>query len=134
MEVAHRIQTRILVLRVAGAVRTDAWARIVRHVIDHRVRDDVDTHRFAAIHHIAELDVGPRAAVHQAVAHRLIAFAPVVARRDAVLLWRGDLHRLHTCGTQHGFTLGRDIDPAPFEQMYGDVARGHVPAGTVSLR
>ena len=134
MEIDGGIQAGVLVLRVARAVAADAGAREVGHVIDHRVRDDADTDRIAAVHHVGELDAGAGAAVRDAVAHRLIALAPVVARHDAVLLGRGDLHRLHTCGTQHGFTLGRDIDPAPFEQMYGDVAREHVAAGTVGLR
>src|SRR5205085_5268012 len=63
VEATGRIQSWLLVFRVARAIRADAGTRVVRHVIDHGVGDDPDTDGIAAIHHLDELGAGARAAV-----------------------------------------------------------------------
>ncbi|OLC42554.1 MAG: hypothetical protein AUI89_02595 [Gemmatimonadetes bacterium 13_1_40CM_3_65_8] len=57
MEIARRVEARIVILRIRGAVAADTGARVVGHVIDHGVGDDVDARRLAAIDHVPEFRV-----------------------------------------------------------------------------
>ena len=134
VEITGRVQPGIVVLGVRGAVAAESGTGVIRHVVDHRVRDDPDAHGFAPIHHIREFGAGPGAAVGDAITHRLIAFAPGVRRFDAVFLGRRDLYGREARRAEHVFTLGRDVGPAPFEEVDEYVAGGHVPGRTVGLR
>jgi len=133
VEVRRGIEARVLVLRVGGAGAADAGAREVRHVVDDRIHVDPDANARAPVHHVRELGAVARAAAPERVAHRLVALAPVVGGRDAVLLRRRDLHRLHPRRPEHLLALVRDVRPFPLEQVDEHVARGHVPAGAVGL-
>src|SRR5207247_7917191 len=128
------VQAWVLVLRVGRAVAPDAGTGIVGHVIDDRVHVDAHPYRPAALHHVRELGVRAGAAARDAVAHRLVALAPVVVGCDAVFLWRRDLHRGESGGPENLLALGRDVRPPPFEEVHEHVARGHMAAGTVGGR
>ena len=88
MKIALRVKTGIFVFAIRRPIAANAGARHASHVIDHSV--DVDTHAVspAATHHVGELRCRSRAALGDAVAHRLIALAPGMTRLHAVLLRR----------------------------------------------
>ena len=134
MEIARPVQSRIIVFRVRSAVTADPGARIIGHVIDHGIDDDVDARPLAASDHVGEFRARPRAAPRDAVADRLVALAPIVSRNDAVFFGWRDLHGPEAGGAEHSFALGGDIGPLPLEEVHEHVARGHVPRGPVGGR
>src|SRR2546421_3897592 len=90
MEVTRRVETGIAVLGVRRPVAADPGTRIVGHVVDDGIHVDAYAHGVTALHHGGEFGVRSRPTARDAVAHRLVALAPGVARGlDPVLLWRG---------------------------------------------
>src|SRR5262245_32297142 len=131
MEVGWGIETGVIVLRVGRTVGADARTRVVRHVVDHGVHDDAHARRLAAIHHVGEFGPRARAAAGDAVAHRLVALAPVVTRHDAVLFRGRDLYGGEAGRAEDVLALGRDLGPFPLEQVDEHVAGSHVAARSV---
>src|SRR5205085_6351274 len=110
VEIARRVETGIAVLGVRRAVRGNAGARIVGHVVDDGIHVDTYARRAAALHHVGEFGARARPAAGDAVADRLVALAPGVRRGlDAVLLRRRDLDRSEAGGPEDILTLGRDV-------------------------
>src|SRR5207248_5981536 len=107
VEIARRVETGIAVLGVRRAVRANAGARIVGHVVDDGIHVDTYARRAAALHHVGEFGARARPAARDAVADRLIALAPGVGGGlDAVLLGRGDLYGGEAGWPEHLLTLG----------------------------
>ncbi len=131
VEVLGGVEARVAVLRVRRAGATHAGAREVGHVVDDRVHVDADAGGPAPLHHVGELRLRARAAARQAVAHGLVALAPVLARREAVLLGRGHLHGVVAHRAQEPLALLRDVGPLPLEEVDEDVAGGHVAARAI---
>src|SRR2546430_12532171 len=69
-----------IILGVGRPVASDTGARIVGHVVDDGIHIDADAYRVTALHHGGEFGVRSRPATRDAVAHRLGALAPGVAR------------------------------------------------------
>src|SRR5688500_18308056 len=126
MKVGLRVQSRITVFAVSGAVAADARAWIIGHVIDDGVDINTDAGGEAAIDHVDEFGAVAGTTAVDAVADRLIAFAPrIVGRLETVFLGGRDLDGVVAGGTEHRLALICNVGPFPLEEMDENVtARG----------